>query len=245
MRLALLADIHGNLAALEAVAEDLERQRVDAVINLGDHASGPLLPKETVEFLMARDWVHLAGNHERQLLTVPPGSQGASDAYTHGQLSADHLAWFETLPSSTAYGDDLWLCHGTPTSDCQYFLETVEATGVRAASAAEVEERLAGVEASLVACGHTHLPRCVRTAAGQLIVNPGSVGLPAYDDAQPHPHIMASGSPDARYAVVERRSGGWCCELIALPYDHESMADLARQRGRSDWQQALNSGYLT
>lgn len=70
MRIAILADIHGNLPALEAVADDLDRRGVDAVVNLGDSLSGPLLPRETAQFLMARDWLHLAGNHERQLLTL-------------------------------------------------------------------------------------------------------------------------------------------------------------------------------
>ncbi|MEM6796186.1 MAG: metallophosphoesterase family protein, partial [Acidobacteriota bacterium] len=73
MRLALLADIHGNLAALDAVLMDLSRRRVDRVINLGDHASGPLMPAETVRRLRSQEgWLHLAGNHERQLLTLEP-----------------------------------------------------------------------------------------------------------------------------------------------------------------------------
>lgn len=66
MRIALVSDIHGNLAALEAVAADFKRRGVDAVANLGDSLSGPLLPLETAQFLMAQDWTHLAGNHERQ-----------------------------------------------------------------------------------------------------------------------------------------------------------------------------------
>lgn len=244
MRLALLADIHGNLAALEAVVEDLQRRQVDKVVNLGDHASGPLLPAETVRFLMTQDWVMLAGNHERQLLTIPPESQGASDRYAHGQLTADQLAWLSTQTSSMAYGDDLWLCHGTPASDSEYFLESVDAAGARVATADEIRQRLGQVTASVVACAHSHIPRCVRSDAGQLVVNPGSVGLPAYDDDQPCPHVMASGSPDARYAVLERRDGAWSCQLIAIPYDHEDMARLAQQRGRDDWAMALRTGYL-
>lgn len=61
MRIALLSDIHGNLAALEAVAADIELRGVDQVANLGDSLSGPLLPLETARFLMAQDWIHLAG----------------------------------------------------------------------------------------------------------------------------------------------------------------------------------------
>ena len=77
MRIALVSDIHGNLPALEAVVEDIERRGVDAIVNLGDSLSGPLMPLETARFLMAQDWVQLAGNHERQLLTGPADRRGA------------------------------------------------------------------------------------------------------------------------------------------------------------------------
>jgi len=73
MRLAVLSDIHGNLPALEAVTRDFVRRGVDTVINLGDSLSGPLQPRETADFLLAQDWIHLAGNHERQVLACGPG----------------------------------------------------------------------------------------------------------------------------------------------------------------------------
>ena len=81
MRIVLVSDIHGNLAALEAVVGDIGRRGVDQTVNLGDSVSGPLLPLETARFLMAAGWATIAGNHERQLLTQGPGPRGASDAY--------------------------------------------------------------------------------------------------------------------------------------------------------------------
>lgn len=244
MRLAVLADIHGNLAALEAVAEDLRHRCVEQVINLGDHVSGPLLPRETLRFLMGQDWVHLAGNHERQLLTIPRSQQGASDAFAYDQLTPQDLAWLGTLAHSRPFGDDIWLCHGTPQSDCTYLLESVVEDGARDATLEEIESRLRGVTAAVVACGHSHLPRWLGVAEGRRVVNPGSVGLPAYDDVQPFPHAMESRSPEARYAILEQRPEGWCCELIAVSYDHGSMARLASRRGRPDWARALQTGYL-
>jgi hypothetical protein len=81
-----------------------------------------------------------------------------------------------------------------------------------------------------------------------LIINPGSVGLPAYDDDHPHPfsqfHRIENGSPDARYAVVEKSGEHWRCELINVHYDHESMALLAEQRQRPDWAHALRTGWM-
>ena len=245
MRIAIVTDIHGNLPALEAVAEDIGRRGVDAVVNLGDSLSGPLLPLETAQFLMARDWLHLAGNHERQLLTQGSGQRGASDEFTYSRLTAREFAWLASLGSSAQFGPEVFLCHGTPASDVEYLLETVEPTHVRAATPLEVEARLGAVDAGLIACGHTHLPRTVRSARGQLIVNPGSVGLPAYDATHPHPHVIETGSPDSRYAIVEKLAAGWVATLISVPYDHRAMASLAMARNRLDWACALSSGYMT
>ena len=243
-RLAVLSDIHGNLAALEAVIADLERRGVRQVVNLGDSLSGPLLPRQTAQLLMAQDWVQLAGNHERQVLTLKPHVTSGVDFFTRAQLGPSELAWMATLQPRLAYAGDLLLCHGTPRSDCEYLLETVTAAGLRAATAGEIAQRLGTETAPLVLCGHTHIARSVRTAGGQLIVNPGSVGIPAYDDDLPYFHLVENGSPDARYAIVEECAGLWHVQLITVPYDHASMAQLARQNGREDYAKALESGYM-
>lgn len=244
MRIAVVSDIHGNLPALEAVVADIKRRGADTVVNLGDSLSGPLLPLETSHFLMAQAWTHLAGNHERQLLTVPAERQGASDAFAYSRLTALELDWLASQTSSARYSDEVWLCHGTPASDVEYFLETVEPTRLRHATVGKIDERAGSTEASLILCGHTHLPRAVRASDGRLIVNPGSVGLPAYDDVHPCPHVVETGSPDARYAIVERLAGQWSASLISVPYPHRSMEKLARDRKRPDWAHALSSGFM-
>jgi len=244
MRIALISDIHGNLAALEAVAADIRRQGVDRVVNLGDNLSGPLLPRETASFLMASGWLSLAGNHDRQLLAMPNAAGTTpSDEYAHSQLTAVEFDWLRTLRPSVRLTDEVFLCHGTPANDCEYFLESVADGRVHLATAAEIAARLGGEHSLLVACGHTHVPRAVRTADGQLMVNPGSVGLPAYSDDDPLPHVVETGSTDARYAIIERTPAGWNVQHIALPYDHTSMAALARLRNRPDWELALMTGY--
>jgi hypothetical protein len=130
-------------------------------------------------------------------------------------------------------------------------LETPEGESARLASVTEIEERLDGripEHISLLACGHSHVPRSVRLGSKLLIINPGSVGLPAYDDDHPYPlskfHRIENGSPDARYAVVEKSDGHWRCDLISVPYDHESMALLAEERDRPDWAHALRTGWM-
>lgn len=247
MRIALVSDIHGNLAALEAVAADLRRRGVDRVVNLGDNLSGPLLPRETAQYLMASGWTHLAGNHERQLLAITPERPGgASDAYAREQLGAAELAWLRGLQPQLRLSEEVFVCHGTPRSDCEYFLDSVAGAtaSMCLANSAEIAERLAGEASPVIACGHTHVPRSLRSAAGQLLINPGSVGLQAYEDDHPVYHRMELGSSDARYAIIERRAEGWVSELLAVPYDHRSMATLAAQRGRSDWERALLTGYM-
>jgi hypothetical protein len=79
-------------------------------------------------------------------------------------------------------------------------------------------------------------------SGGQLVVNPGSVGLPAYADNTPVRHKMESGSPHARYAVLTNTTTGWRVELVAVPYDWEKAADRARVNGRNDWAARLESG---
>jgi predicted phosphodiesterase len=149
-----------------------------------------------------------------------------------------------TLKPSLWLSEDVLLCHGTPDSDVTYFLETVEPGRMRLASGAEVDQRLGHVRADLVACGHTHVPRSLRASNGTLIVNPGSVGLPAYDDDHPVFHQVQNGSPDARYAIVEQVAGEWISTLIAVPYDFRAMAALAERNGRPDWARALLRGYM-
>lgn len=243
MRIALVSDIHGNLPALEAVVADFKRRSIDAVINLGDSLSGPLYPLETAQYLMAQPWTHLAGNHERQILNLNPSVADPADFFARSQLTNEALAWIATLQPAGAFGDEVFLCHGTPLGDSQYLLETVEPSAVRLATADEIRSRLGGVALPLIACGHTHFPRSVRTLTGQLIVNPGSVGLPAFTDTRPYPHTIETGSPDARYAIVEKRNGQWIPSLISVAYDHASAAPLARQRGLNDWARALQTGY--
>ena len=240
MRIAVVSDIHGNLAALEAVVTDLRRQAVDQVVNLGDSLSGPLMPRETADYLISQPgWEHLAGNHERQILELNERS-GFSDRYAHTQLRAEHLAWIATLQPVHQLNEQVLLCHASPGSDVLTLLQTAD----RNATANEVAERLGLVSAELILCGHSHVARSVRTAQGQLIVNPGSVGQPAYEDDYPHPHVIESGSPDARYAIVEKNDDGWTASLRSVPYDFQQMAHLADLRGRSDWSQALRTGYI-
>lgn len=239
MKLAVVSDIHGNLPALQAVVADAGA--VDGWLNLGDIVSGPLWPEETAQWLIERGWPTIAGNHERQLLNHTRERMSLTDRYAAQRLSANSLAWLAALPAAMAPLPGLRCVHGTPSSDLQYLLETVTPGGLRAATDEEVAQRLDGLQTELLLCGHSHVPRDRRIDAMR-IVNPGSVGLPAYDDIHPHPHVVETGSPHARYALVERLAEAWAVNLRAVAYDWGAAAAQAEANSRGDWADALRSG---
>jgi putative phosphoesterase len=244
MRIAAISDIHGNLGALEAVLTDIADQGVDLIVNLGDICSGPLQPRATLELLRDLAFPTIAGNHERQLLTLPVEAMGPSDRYAAQSLTEEHFSWLRELPAALRPIEGVLMVHGTVRSDLEYFLETVTHEGLRAATIAEVEERARGAEAAVILCGHTHIPRQVRLADGRLIVNPGSVGLPAYADDRPFPHAIETGSPQARYAIVAGRDHTWSAELRSIDYNWDTAVELTIANGRPDWARALATGRI-
>lgn len=252
MRIAIVSDIHGNLPALEAVLADIAALGADAIVNLGDIASGPLWPRETLQRLMPLALPTLAGNHERQLLALATVADGdrSSDALAARALGDIERAWLRKLPQTSQVALGVEACHGTPTSDCTYLLETVTddfgrdgSHGIRAATSDEVARRLAGASTpAVLLCGHSHVPRALRLDDGRLVVNPGSVGLPAYDDERPYRHWVENDGPDARWAWIETCGDGWHAELCRSRYDAEAAARRAESLGRGDWADALRTG---
>jgi diadenosine tetraphosphatase ApaH/serine/threonine PP2A family protein phosphatase len=181
----------------------------------------------------------------------------ASDAHTAAELEPRHREWLTRLPATLPLSAEVFCCHGTPGSDLEYFLETVVAgfvgvglgaNGVRAATPDEAAARagsaLSGVPHGLILCGHTHVPRVLRLNDGRLVVNPGSVGLQGYDDDHGHPHVIETGAPHARYALLERASAGWHVALRSVAYDWEAAALRADREHRPDWAHALRTGFV-
>src|SRR6266545_2589430 len=87
MRIAVLADIHGNISALEAVLADIRGRSADLIVNLGDCVSGPLWPRETFERLEQLGAPTVRGNHDRQVAILDPAQMGASDRFAFSELS--------------------------------------------------------------------------------------------------------------------------------------------------------------
>ena len=242
--IAIISDIHGNLPALKAVTADIKNRGIETVLNLGDHLSGPLWPLETLRFLQATDWIHIRGNHDRQLAERDPEEMGSSDAYAYQFLGEKDLDWLRNLPPDLVYQDQITLFHGRPGEDNLYLLDSIAGDRIRPASGEEILDRLGPVGTPLVLCGHSHTPRVVELPGGRMALNPGSVGLQAYLDEEPHPHRVEVGSPQARYALLERTSQGWQAEIVQVEYDYVRSAEQARRNGRPEWARALVSGYV-
>ena len=242
MRIAVLADIHGNLHALEAVLRDLRRMAPDIVLNLGDCVSGPLDAGGTARRLMDLGWPTVRGNHDRWVVRQAPAEMGLSDAAARARLDDTALGWLAALPVARTV-EGLLLVHATPTSDTTYLCETATPAGVVASAEPEIAARLGAVNERFVLTAHTHLPRLVRLASGVTIVNPGSVGLPAFDDDTPMPHVVENGSPHARYALLDRAADGWRASFEAVEYDWDAAARLAATNRRPDWAHALATGF--
>lgn len=239
-RLAILSDIHGNLPALEAVIADAQAQGCTGFVNLGDTLSGPLWPAETADFLMARDWPTIAGNHERQLLTLPRARMGASDIFAREHLNDRQLAWLAAQPGTCEFTPDIFLCHGTPTSDLAHYLFTLEPSGIRDATDEEVRERTGDRSERLILCGHSHIPGERMLADGRSVANPGSVGLQAFHDDHPCRYTVENGDPHARYAIVD----GETVIFRQVDYDHLAAAAKADRSGRPDWALGLRTGRM-
>jgi putative phosphoesterase len=245
MRFAAIADVHGNHLALEAVLADIRSQGIDDIVNLGDMVSGPMDARRTVEIMMGMNATCVRGNHDRYVTDWTLEQMYPSDRLAHSQLEPAQMEWLRALPFSTLYRDDVYLCHATPDDDNTYWMEAVTPEGiVHMATIESIEEKAKAITQSLILCAHTHIARAVRLRDGRMIVNPGSVGGPGYRDVTPYPHALEVGTPDACYAILDSLSGRWQVAFRQVPYDHDAMAELARQNERLEWASALATGWI-
>lgn len=242
MKIAILSDIHGNIWALEAVLASIKQQGVELIVNAGDILSGPLEPAATADLLMQLKLPTITGNHERQLLACEYKTENNVDQFAFEHTTQAQRDWLKGLPGTMAITEDIFMCHGTPASDLIYFLEQVDQDGCRMAPIADIEAHAAGQTQHLIICGHTHKPRACAISGGRLVVNPGSVGLQAYDDDHPYFHIIENGSPHARYAICEKTGSGWSVVHLSVSYDHHKAANAALKNGRADWSKWLLTG---
>jgi len=191
---AVLSDIHGVLPALDSVLAEPDVATAGRVVLTGDLAAGPL-PVATLDRLAGLGdraiWVR--GNADRELVQLARGETAEVPdpiaRWAAAQLRDDQVELLAGLPltvtAEVAGLGPVLFCHATPRDD-----EEVVLADSRPQRWSEV---LGGVPAGLatVVCGHTHMPFC-RLAAGRLVVNPGSVGMP-YGRAGAHWALLGPG----------------------------------------------------
>jgi predicted phosphodiesterase len=244
MQIAAISDIHSNVYALEAVLSDIRTQEIDVIVNLGDILYGPIAPRATYDLLMEHEIVTIRGNQDRQIYEASKQEiySNPTMQFILEELGNEPLQWMKNLPFTHQLTNDVFLCHGTPNDNLGYLLENVESGYAQLRSEREILELLDGQSSEVIICGHTHTPRTVLISSGQLIINPGSVGLPAYTDEEPVVHSMQSYCPHASYAIIEKSNHGWNVRHTKVAYNYKKAFAAANLRNRSDWVHFLSTG---
>jgi diadenosine tetraphosphatase ApaH/serine/threonine PP2A family protein phosphatase len=215
---AVLYDIHGNLAALEAVLEEAEEAGVTSYLLGGDYGAFGPWPRETVELLDGLPAIaRIRGNVERWLREEPEVPESARPLVTTAMAAArqslgpELAARLYELPERAEL-DGMLVCHGSPLSDIDSF----------APEAQDGEERmLAGESQRTILFGHSHQQFRRPGPSETLLVNPGSVGAPLDGDPRAGWALYEDGdlvfrrtAYDVERAVVQMRSYGEWAEPI-------------------------------
>jgi predicted phosphodiesterase len=193
-KVAVVSDVHTNVAALTAVLAEIEREAPDLVVSCGDLTWGSQ-PDETIALMRALGdrVLFVRGNGERAVLQISAGSREAEtprEQWVPAQHSAESVAFVATIPFSlvidiTGLGP-MRFCHGSPRADTE-----IVTPGTPAERFAELS---ADIDEQLLVTGHTHI-QFDRRVAGRRSVNPGSVGLP-YHLGEPGTAYWAMLGPD-------------------------------------------------
>jgi putative phosphoesterase len=244
-RLAVISDIHGNVRALEAVLADIKTRGAGAIVNLGDCVTSPLWPRETYDLLASLSLITVRGNHDRLLVECRLDDLSPAGKFTHAALTPQQREMLGTLPAQVEVEPGILAVHGTADDDSTCLLEEIHNERLIPAAREVVLARLGEhASADVVLCGHSHNQQVRQVPGGCLVLNPGSVGCPAFAD---HPAAVKFEyrSPHACYAILTRRNGRWGAELLALEYDWTSAARRTAENGRPDWAEAMAAGAVS
>jgi putative phosphoesterase len=182
MRVAAIYDIHGNIPALDAVLQEIRKEKVDHIVVGGDVLPGPM-PRESLECLRNLDApTHfIYGNGEVAVLQQMSGTEpaGVPQAFrpiihwTAQQLDPEHQQWLSSWPKTVTLEiaglGSVLFCHATPQNENDIF--------TRQTSDNRLVPMFEKVQATVVVCGHTHM-QFDRKIGHTRVVNAGSVGMP-------------------------------------------------------------------
>jgi putative phosphoesterase len=233
MRIALISDIHANLVAFEAVLADLEKQAADQLVCLGDVAASGPQPGLVLQRLQELNCPVVLGNADAWLLD--PQEYSGNDPFYHkiyeldqwaaSQLTSADRDFLRTFQATVAVEPDelggLLCFHGSPRSYNDLITwETPEA---------QLERYQAGIDAHLLAGGHTHT-QMLRRCREFTWINPGSIGL-CYERRS---NGLAHNVPWAEYALVDWQATGSTIRFQRVPLDLEAVCQAAMQAARQE-----------
>ena len=233
MKLALISDIHGNIAALQAVYHSIMGKGISEVFNLGDSLYGPLWPEETARFIIKNNIKSIMGNEDEDLLKYP--LKNGTEKYTLSQLSDSSVNWLKSLPYSF-HNEYLTLFHGSPNSNRTYFLEKICDGKITIKSNEEILESTENIKTKYIGFGHSHLER-ILVIKEQVFINAGSVGWAAFEDDDPQ-HKIETYNNYAKYAVIDNGN----VEICYIEYDYKSASKRALENDRVDWSHFIEFG---
>lgn len=228
MKIAVISDIHGNMQALSAVLENIKKENCDKIFCLGDLAMAGPQPSETVEKIRTlinnNEFVCIQGNTDEmiakcdnQILHLLQENNPVmaraleSDVST---LSEEQKTFLANLPMQKEFeieGVKVLLVHGSPRKNNENIYNDLKIE--------EVEEMIAGTDANVIFCGHTHVPCGYQTNTKQTVVNVGSVGRPFSEE------------PKSCYAIIEIENGEFTIKHNLVNYDVQTASELLKQRG--------------
>ncbi len=224
MRVAIISDIHGNLQALKAVMEEIDRLQADVIHCLGDTVGYGPFPNECLDIVRERCKVVLKGNHDSGLI----GETSLDDFNQHGlkairwsqeKVRKEHWEYVRSLPFF-AVENDLTLAHSSPhRPNAWTYILTLRAA----------QENFAAFTTRLCFIGHTHVPVIIGDDSSinkfrkdcRFIINVGSIGQPR------------DGNPEAAFGLFDTEKDVY--SLIRVPYDIEQTAAAIREAGLPDF----------
>ncbi len=225
MRVAVLSDIHGNFQALESVIKDLQENHCDKVLCLGDLAMAGPQPRMVIDYIRQQNnWVVIQGNTDKLIADFSPevfedvkkgfpvmANALADDILVIEEDKKDYLKNLPPQKELVLDGVKVLLVHGSPRRNNEDILPNMPLK--------EIENMLAGTDADLIFCGHTHVPAGYQTNSKQTVVNVGSVGRPMTSE------------PKSCYVIADFQDGGFSIEHRFVDYDRETAAEIIRARG--------------
>jgi predicted phosphodiesterase len=232
MKIALIADIHGNIVALDAVLAAIEIERPDRVVCLGDVAAKGPAPAQVIDRLIDRDWIFIMGNTDEWMprpFDETPATERdrlliAAALWGFDQLDERQRAFIAAFRPNAAVelGAGQLLCyHGSPDSNVTSILpETPQA---------DLDRLLNPWPAHVYAGAHTHV-QMLRPRHASLLINPGSAGMASATRPHGEEHLVAQ----AEFAFVEADSDGIRVDFRSIELDRAALVESVRKSTTPD-----------